>query len=1233
MKKILAAFLSVTVLLATCLTAFPTFASESSAKDYTLPASWGLYKTGNSAYPSTLNGASPHSWMFHTSDTVLCGGENSLRMDGSSNLATAATKLEGLVPGTVYAVSFKFYVPASHTAGSAGYIFKAGIYKSGAPIVTGGAISDTSFMLCTPQNVTSATGSDSSGSPVWQDATLTFTAPSEDTYLGLSFRYGGSGDDYGNIYIADISVDLPQKEYNDPAVWGLYKNQSSYSGTVNGNSAHSWMFHEETLVKPGEKTAVRFDGSANLGAAATKLTGLTAGKKYTLSFKYYIPLSHKSGSTGYIFKAGVYGSGTTVDNYGLVTGNTELATPITVTESTGVDADYKAVWETAELTFTATAEQYIIISSRYGANPEFTENYGSLYFADFEINEVLKSYDKPTDYALYKTGSTAYPNKIDGTSDHSWMFYASDTVKYMDKNTVRISSSANVATMATKLENLTANVQYKLSFRYYVPASHTVGGGGYIFKAGVYKKDAPIAAGGVVTDTSYQLGTPLTVTAATGKNALNEPIWNKAELTFTADSEQYLGLAIRYMGSGEDYGNIYIADVKISPVLTAKDYDIPASWRTYRNGSHTSINGAGVQSIQSETAVTFDGGAKALRINKENLATVATSLSNLTAGKKYAVSFKYYITEETAKGSGGYIFKAGVYKKDAPLTVGVDVSDKNFVVADPISVTTATGKDSAGNPIWADFVTTFTAADAEQYLGIAVRVTTASGVSGSDPNYALIYIDNFEVYEIGAQDLGATSSKFVIDFEDNKTYIDSNLERFEIVGAANDSGESSKMLYYKNGTYPTDTRFNMVKTLTDNDKNFTLPIRDDKVYKISYKYKIASGDNALNWLSFYTSFNGEYSVSENYNLANLVAKDTWQTYETYYSPSKGQSLVSLSFKLSNQSAGVWIDDITLEETDRSVFEGHKPYQSSYEINFDDFDTPLDSIFMKVENAPARDGEVTKALHLSAATSPENVTLNKMSIDAKKEKVFAIPVEPDTNYIWSFWAYSVGGKPATFNFYYNNYDGAFLTNNFFAYSKEEVSVGNWQKYTVEFKTLPNQTKLYTWFDAGTITKELWLDDIRLEKMYEGTVSSTDLFYCEDFYNLVGNEQYQNLQNAVSGVYEVEVPKNTVITFSVKGEGNGSIALSLDGQNAMPLGSSEAPSSTISFAGAENETALHLLSGEQGKVYIILNNAGGLQLDELMLFASRSAHFSDTAMGYETDPEQEYTVPVLATLVTK
>ena len=1169
---------------------------------------WGAYKTGNKLYPEVIDGSSEHHWLYAVSDSVRYDDQKTLTLTPSIWKSITALKLENLEKGKKYQVSFKYYIPSSITSSSYGFILRAGVHKGGAKLVDEFNIEEK-YELSELVKISSSTGKDYNGNYNWGEAKLVFTATSEQ-YLTLSALFSGTG----NIQIADVKVVEGPKDYEKPDSWGLYSSGSKIDGTSNKKDA----FFAENKTKPGNTAAIRFAKGTLAKAAAAKLTTLESGTKYKVSFKYFVPASHTAGNDGYIFKAGVYAKDAVVSANGSVADSKyQLAAPTYVTS-----ASKAGEWKEVSFKFTATDEQYLVISAGYKGSGA---NYGNLYFADFVVEEVIKKYDLVEDFGLYGKGEV-----IDESSTKNDMIERDETVTYNGKASIKIGKKANGATLATKLEKLIFNKKYRLTFKYYIPTTVTNGKDGYIFKAGVYGDGATVSADGGVADSSYYIAAPSAVNAATGTKSNGEPNWQEMTLIFDADKVQYLGISLNFGGSGD----IYITDVRIREVLPEKDYEDPLSWASYRNGSHTSINGGGIGSILSESEITFNNGLKSLKFNKENLATVATKLQDVDPGKKYAVAFKYYITSETAPGSGRFIFRGGIYKENAPLQYGILVSDEDYIVAKPSPVAEATGKDAKGNPVWEEFAITFVAPEEDVYLGISLQLKNAEGVSPYDPEYGLVYIDDFEFFEIGTANLGKPQKKYTVDFEDETAnYVFSKAERFDIVTAKNEAGKNSRMLYYKPGQYASNVEFNKIKIYTDNDPNLTVPIKDDTVYKITYKYKIASGTPSPDWLSFYTSYDGKASNAKGYNVATAVKKDQWHTYETYYSPVAGQNYVSLSMQFGKISHGVWIDDITIEETDLNLFKGHTPGEVKYEVNFDDYSVPLDNPFLKIEKAPKRNGKVSNAIHIPKITAQQPVTLNNVSVSDRSERVFAIPVEPNTRYVWSFWAYTVKKKPTYFGFYYN-YDSTNIYTNVLRYHEKNIKAGKWEKFTVELKTGEEQTMLYTWFNAGEATTEMWIDDIILEKMLPGTTSETDLFYCEDYFNNVGKkENHSDLLEAKSGVYEVDVKDNLVHTFSIIASGKGSVTLSLDGKNPMPVGATDAPEPTVQFDGTTKSTAINFYSGSTNKVYLIVDNVDNLKIDELMLFTSKSLNAAEVAMGYVDNPNIEYVKPEIIEFETK
>ena len=469
MKKLLAVFLSVIILLSSCWCVFTTSASGS-AKDYNLNTSWGLYKTGNAAYPSNLNGASIQNWMFSKDSNVKYGDSDSLKMNSSVQMATAATTLSGLTVGKTYTASFMYYIPSANQKGGTGYIFKAAVYKNAAPIVSGGLITDANYFVTEQQTVIEPTGKDSGQNPIWKEMKFEFVATAEAQHLGISFRFMGGGEDYGNFYFANIKVEpkLSSTAYTTAANWTAHMvGNASYATTIGGGASGNgagWLYNESESVTYNGQKSIGFAYDGNNKTYATEITGLEEGKNYKLSLKYYTPTGLANGSQGFIFKAGVFAGGTELTNNYTVNSAGALSEVKKVTTVTG-EMNGDPVFEELELTFTAEDEQYLTLSFlRQGAY--------TVYITDVKLEEVVDApegnyFTNTSNWTTYKCNNAAYTTTIGtGTAGNGadWIYYEDSTVLCNSKKSIGFNAYIANATAAAKITGLENNKKYKLTF-------------------------------------------------------------------------------------------------------------------------------------------------------------------------------------------------------------------------------------------------------------------------------------------------------------------------------------------------------------------------------------------------------------------------------------------------------------------------------------------------------------------------------------------------------------------------------------------------------------------------------------------------------------------------------------------------------------------------------------------------------------------------------------------------
>ena len=323
----------------------PTVTSSPMDTDYNDYTIWGLYDyTAGNIFPNYLDGTAH--------EHRLSGADGVVKFAATTQLTTVAVKINDLVVGKTYTLSYKYSIPSTATAGGAGFIARRGLYPVGTAVVDANGPATSGALANTVKNITANTAG------AWATDTITFTATATDTILAFTMRYGGSGDPI--VSITDVDVAEPGAYAYTETSWKKYDGQ-----TLDGTSATlaAW---PSTEVYPGGQantySASYSINQTNLAASALKLNDLVAGQKYRVSFKYHIATGHVNGSGGYIMRASVCAQGTSIDAAGMPA--VTLSGPaqnMVVTQTDGTVA-----WKTMTLDFTAADGNFLVISIRSG---------------------------------------------------------------------------------------------------------------------------------------------------------------------------------------------------------------------------------------------------------------------------------------------------------------------------------------------------------------------------------------------------------------------------------------------------------------------------------------------------------------------------------------------------------------------------------------------------------------------------------------------------------------------------------------------------------------------------------------------------------------------------------------------------------------------------------------------------------------------------------------------------
>lgn len=651
------------------------------------------------------------------------------------------------------------------------------------------------------------------------------------------------------------------------------------------------------------------------------------------------------------------------------------------------------------------------------------------------------------------------------------------------------------------------------------------------------------------------------------------------------------------------------------------DYDDAASWKLYHSDYNApTVNGNGVASYSwiknsqnTDKAYTYNGGAKSIKFYG-NIQFTAIRLSDLEKGKAYKVSFKYFAPTSSVVGSSSkaWVNQVGIVK-------GGTAMNKNNPAEFYKKGTVFAG--AAGQ--WHEYTMLFRADSTDLYFGMGL--TFGAGFT--------LYLDDFTVTETN-EDPDAIpvvpgkepKDKVVIDFETEQTGANASLspnDRIEIVEAEAYDGKPSKMLHFIKGAYDSATTLNYNSTYaTDTDDVFTIGVKPKKVYNLSFRVKtdaqtLPEGAKA-EWIGLYFTFGKKYLIS---SYQHSVKRGEWLYYEYAVTTSADQNLLSFYVNAGESTPDIWIDDITITETDYEPFLGwgDEP-RDEILINFDDFFVSYDIACASIVDGPERDGKITKATYLKGGSYNYNAVANYSAVTQYRDPVFTVPCKENTLYEFSYYIY-VPKDTGSVSYFAVYYDWA---NTWVLRASGMTERDEWVKKTTRFTTKAGQTQLSLTFNGGKVIPDIYLDDICLKELKPGTLNySNNASYSEHYYNVFNTKGLTaEVEKGKTTVIKLPVKKQYQYTFGITVESlkksNSRVFLSLDGVNPMAASDVGAPSAVISADGTTRRYGIDFISSADEFIYLVIeNDDGALKLSEPYLFTTKSLS-TNLSMGYELKP---------------
>ncbi len=497
-----------------------------------------------------------------------------------------------------------------------------------------------------------------------------------------------------------------------------------------------------------------------------------------------------------------------------------------------------------------------------------------------------------------------------------------------------------------------------------------------------------------------------------------------------------------------------------------------------------------------------------------------------------------------------------------------------------------------------------------------------------------VFVDDITVTEtqpLKYYDYNNPQAQESITFDDNRPY-NFDKPQFEIVTSPHArNGVVSKVLKVKEGMYNNNAVINQNTTLnSQTDPAFAIPVVGGKTYKLSAYIFIEStnsaGQKPAGWTEVYLYGAEANSRNDKVFTATVNRKTgTWVKIENYIVTQESTKKLGVSLNFAkNIYSNIYIDDIKLEDV--GPIKLHTTPQDVTEITFEDgrpysFELPDN---MAIEDAPERDGKPTRALRIFAGEFNYNVCLNQSTLwqgNPGTDRVFTIPVLPNTLYKFSFYVYLMKNNRFTYCEVMGdtNTPSTILD---LQGSGVNYKTGVWQKCEVFFLTGADQTKINTFFNLGKVAPDAYFDDFKFEAFRPGVFRQTDLTYCEEDFNLLYRHGVsQKVNAAAAGVYKLPVKPNTQYTFAVTASGQNpqdKLFLSFNGSSPMLSVVEGVPNAVVTPTAAAKRYSFDFVTNESGFIYLVVQNPGGtLKLSGTQIFRTLSVA-TQLSLGAEQDP---------------
>lgn len=385
---------------------------------------------------------------------------------------------------------------------------------------------------------------------------------------------------------------------------------------------------------------------------------------------------------------------------------------------------------------------------------------------------------------------------------------------------------------------------------------------------------------------------------------------------------------------------------------------------------------------------------------------------------------------------------------------------------------------------------------------VALSVDFGTSLKGT------VYVDDIEIVQVSEfETYGEPKQQQSITFDDARPY-EFDHPAFSVAeNAPEKDSKISKALKVGPGVYNKNAVVNINSTLyNQTDMVFAIPVKSGQAYLLKFWAYVPANAADINYAAVILAYKASSTASVTRKDVDFGAqlnaeKGKWvqitANFEPEFTNETEVRKVGISFNFTKTvSADVYIDDITLTETEKFKYYDYNNPQAKESITFDD-NRPYEIKFSgySITNAaPARNGAASKALKLAAGTYTKDAVLNiGTTLYTQTDEAFVVPAKPNQPYLVSAWVYLSEKTPAGGNtpnigaaYFYAAASNEERNSNEFM-STINGAKGQWVKVEFYIETGANTKKLGLTVNFGkTVPADIYIDDIEIVETTKKTV---------------------------------------------------------------------------------------------------------------------------------------------------